>query len=313
VAPCASPTSGSSDDVRKWLLCETASSSHRCPRPERAVASSRPPQRRPLDITLSNCPGRHEQDQEAGDNSEQQQAARDIINITQVGVSAADVIAITRSETKRIIEEELTPAAERIAHERLDQFEQKMIDRFAEDPQLRKAFADPDFQYSLRDASRATASNDDDHTEDLLVDLLSNRAMEGNRARLRLITSRAIQAADKLSIEALRGLTATWAVTTLGPSEPSALGYITACTGIATIVLGLGTETDHGWIEDLEALGLARTASGIAMSRKPYKHLLEERAAAHLNQGSIRRPIETSSSLPSPNTPGLSRCSYPIS
>jgi hypothetical protein len=152
----------------------------------------------------AKSPGRHEQDQEAGDNSEQQQAARDIINITQVGVSAANVIAITRSETKRIIEGELTPAAERIAHERLDQFEQKMIDRFAEDPQLRKAFADPDFQCSLRDASRAAASNDDDHTEDLLVDLLANRAAEGNSARLRLITSRAIQAADKLSIEALR-------------------------------------------------------------------------------------------------------------
>ena len=230
-------------------------------------------------------PGRHEQDQEAGDNSEQQQAARDIINITQVGVSAADVIAITRSETKRVIEEELTPAAERIAHERLDQFEQKMIDRFAEDPQLRKAFADPDFQYSLRDASRAAASNDDDHTEDLLVDLLANRAAEGNSARLRLITSRAIQAADKLSIEALRGLTATWAVTVLGPSEPSALGYVTACTGIAAVVLRLGTETDHGWIEDLEALGLARTPSGIAVSRKPYKQLLGDRAAAHLNRG----------------------------
>lgn len=230
-------------------------------------------------------PGRQEQDQEAGDNSEQQQAARDIINITQVGVSAADVIAITRSETKRIIEEELTPAAERIAHERLEQFGQKMIDRFAEDPQLRKVFADPDFQYSLRDASRAAASNDDDHTEDLLVDLLSNRAAEGNSARLRLITSRAIQAADKLSIEALGGLTTIWAVTTLGPSEPSALGHITACAGIATIVLRLVTRTDHRWIEDLEALGLARTASGIAGSRKPYKQFLVERAAAYLNQG----------------------------
>jgi hypothetical protein len=230
-------------------------------------------------------PGRHEQDQEAGDNSEQQQAARDIINITQVGVSAADVIAITRSETKRIIEEELTPAAERIAHERLDQFGQKMIDRFAEDPQLRKAFADPDFQYSLRDASRAAASNDDDHTEDLLVDLLANRAAEGNSSRLRLITNRAIQAADKLSIEALRGLTATWAVTTLGPSEPSALGYITAGAEVATVVLRLGKETDHGWIEDLEALGLARTTSGIAVSRKSYKQLLTDRAAAHLNGG----------------------------
>jgi hypothetical protein len=230
-------------------------------------------------------PGRHEQDQEAGDNSEQQQAARDIINITQVGVSAADVIAITRSETKRIIEEDLTPAAERIAHERLDQFEQKMIDRFAEDPQLRKTFADPDFHYSLRDASRAAASNDDDHTEDLLVDLLANRAAEGNSARLRLITSRAIQAADKLSIEALRGLTATWAVTNLGPSEPSALGYITVSAGVAAVVLRLGKEANHGWIEDLEALGLARTSSGIAVSRKPYKQLLRDRAAAHLNGG----------------------------
>jgi hypothetical protein len=230
-------------------------------------------------------PGRHAQDQEAGANSEQQQAARDIINITHVGISAADVIAITQSETKRIIEEELTPAAERIAEQRLDQFGQKMIERFAENPQLRKAFADPDFQYSLHDASRAAASNDDDHTEDLLVDLLANRAEEGNSARLRLITSRAIQAADKLSSEALRGLTASWALLALGPSEPSAVGYITVCSAVAATVIQMGIEADHGWIEELEALGLARASSGLTLRRKPYKQLLGERAAAHLNGG----------------------------
>jgi hypothetical protein len=266
---------------RVWLNSKNSRPAE-CPRLlEMGTGADRP--RRYYFSVMS--PGRHEQDQEAGDNSEQQQAARDIINITHVGVSAADVIAITRSETKRIIDEELTPAADRIARARLHQFEQKMIDRFAEDPQRRKAFADPDFQYSLRDASRAAASNDDDHTEDLLVDLLANRAAEGNSARVRLITSRAIQAADKLSLEALRGLTATWAVTNLGPGVPSALGYITECAGVATILLRLGAETDYGWIEDLEALGLARTPSGIQVSRKTYKQFLQERAAPYLNQG----------------------------
>jgi hypothetical protein len=44
-------------------------------------------------------------------------------------------------------------------------------------------------QFSLRDAGRAAVSNEDKHTEDLLVDLLTNRAEQGNHSRVRLATS----------------------------------------------------------------------------------------------------------------------------
>jgi hypothetical protein len=139
------------------------------------------------------------QNQSAGDESQQQQAGRDIINITQVGVSREEIVAITRDETRRAIQDELPTIAQDIAGERLHRFGDKVIDRFERDPAIRPAFADPDFQYSLADASRAAASNDDEHTDDLLVELLANRAEQGNSARLRLTTNRAIQAADKLS------------------------------------------------------------------------------------------------------------------
>jgi hypothetical protein len=147
------------------------------------VAPSRRPlrgRRRPL-VSLAMA----RQDQRAGSESLLLQASRDI-NI--VGVSPADVIEITRTEVGRVLDE-LTLTAKAVADERVRALGDKILERFSESPQLLGAFGEPDFQYSLGDAGRAAASNDDPHTEQLLVDLLANRAETGNAAMVRLATS----------------------------------------------------------------------------------------------------------------------------
>jgi hypothetical protein len=125
-----------------------------------------------------------QQQQSAGDSSQQFQASRDM-EVHVHGVTAADVVSITRVEVDAV-RSELTAMASRagsLAEERLRAFQDHVVDQFADVPHLREAFADPDFQFSLRDAGRAAVSNDDQHTEDLLVDLLKNRAEQGNHAR----------------------------------------------------------------------------------------------------------------------------------
>jgi hypothetical protein len=241
------------------------------------------------------------QEQVAGEGSQQFQARRDM-SVTVLGVSAADVVEITHAELSRV-RDELTlkvDAARSIADARLEAFERRILDAFAEKAELREAFADPDFQFSLRDASRAAVSNDDQHTEDLLVDLLKNRAEQGNHARVRLATSRAVQAADKLSLEALKGLTAVWAVGRLGPAIPGLAGGLASHESVANAVIGMGLPEGTTWTEDADTLGLVRLSSSGILTRRPYRQALQEAFVAYLNPGieleSSRALIEAATS-----------------
>ena len=200
-------------------------------------------------------------------------------------MSAADVVEITRAEISRV-RDELTSVANAVAEARLQTLEDRILSEFASAPQLREAFADPDFQFSLRDAGRAAVSNDDQHTEDLLVDLLKNRAEQGNHARVRLATSHAIRAADKLSLEALNGLTAIWALGSLGAAQPGINNEFASRAGVAERLLSLGLPDGRGWVEDADALNLVRmSAGGLGVTRKTYRQLFTERVSSQLNTG----------------------------
>lgn len=222
------------------------------------------------------------QEQAAGAESQLLQAGRDIVI---GGVSAADVVEITRREVARVVDE-LTLSAKEVAEERVEALGNKILERFAQAPEALGAFADPDFQFSLNDAGRAAASNDDQHTEDLLVDLLANRAEAGNTSRVRLATSHAIRAADKLSIETLNGLTATWAVTFLVPAHPDDLASsVQSIRRVADALHALGLPESIDWLQEAEPLNLARTYGGGLMTRKRYRDFIQSRVADHLVSG----------------------------
>jgi hypothetical protein len=230
------------------------------------------------------------QDQRAGENSRQLQAGRDII---VAGVSAADVVEITQKEVARVLDE-LTLSARGKADTRIKALADRVITEFKDRPEVFGAFSDPDFQYSLRDAGRAAASNDDEHTERLLVDLLANRAKEGNSSRVRLATSQAIRAADKLSLEALNGLTALWAVGSLSPLTDLFANQLMSLSNTARVLVELGLPSDGGWVRDADVLNLVRVHYGALMSRTPHKAILEKKMAVNLVTGI---DMETSSAL----------------
>lgn len=100
------------------------------------------------------------QKQSASAESQLLQAGRDIVIS---GLSPADVVEITRREVARVAGE-LTLSAKTVAEERVEALGNKILERFAQTPKHLDAFKDPDFQFSLNDAGRAAASNDDEHT-----------------------------------------------------------------------------------------------------------------------------------------------------
>jgi hypothetical protein len=218
-----------------------------------------------------------DQSQKAGTDSRQYQAGRDI----NIGVTAEEVISITRAEVSRSVDQ-LTAAAKEIAEARNRALGDRIIGAFEGRPELFQAFADPDFQFSLRDAARAAASTDEVYTEELLVDLLTNRAEKGASTRVRLATSQAIKAADKLSLEALNGLTALWATGSLVPSSEAFAEQMTSATKTAEVLVRLGLPTDSGWVGDADVLNLVRVHHGTLVNRAPYKTLLERKMAVNM-------------------------------
>lgn len=175
-------------------------------------------------------------------------------------------------------------AAKEIAEARNQALGDRIIGAFGGRPELFQAFADPDFQFSLHDAARAAASTDEEHTEQLLVDLLTNRAEEGRIPRVRLATSQAIKAADKLSLEALNGLTALWVIGSLTPTTTTVAALLANAQQIAEALLSLGLPPGKGWVSDLDALNLARVAGGF-LERRRYNQIVATWAKDHLVTG----------------------------
>jgi len=220
----------------------------------------------------------NEQSQKAGADSQQYQAGRDIT----IGVTAQEVVNITRAEVERSVDH-LTAAAKEVAEARNRALGDRIIEAFQGRPELFQAFADPDFQFSLRDAARAAASTDDEHTEQLLVDLLTNRAEEGGSTRVRLATSQAIRAADKLSKDALTGLTAIWVLSYLSTWGDTFAARMAQRSTTAAKLIALGLPSDQAWVSDLDILNLARVQS--MMARQQYADLLAQRFSEFLVTG----------------------------
>ncbi len=177
----------------------------------------------------------------------------------------------------------MTATAKEVAEARVQALGDKIIEAFSDRHELVAAFADPDFQFSLRDAARTAASSDNEYTEQLLVDLLANRAEEGNTARVRLATSHAIRAADKLSKEALNGLTAIWALSFLWSPGATFDESLTGESSDAGTLVALGLPSDNGWVSDLDVLNLARLQT--LGRRNAYVDVLAHRFRAFLVPG----------------------------
>lgn len=201
------------------------------------------------------------------------------------GLSPAEVIEITRTEVARVLGE-LSSTAKELAEEKIEALSNRVLEHFMDKPELFSAFTEPDFQYSLQDAGRVAASNDEEHTEQLLVDLLANRAEKGDGPRVRLATSQAIRAADKLSSDALSGVTALWAVQYLMWANPDNLvSQLTGTIKIADSLVKLGLPSNPAWMEDADALNLLRISPGGILTRKTYLEMVQGRFAAQLVAG----------------------------
>lgn len=134
------------------------------------------------------------QSQQVSDNSTAIQATGDV----SVGITPEQMLAIMGEirNTVHVYGEQ----SQRLIEERFASFENRVLEKFKSDSSARPdAFADPDFQYVVREAQKSFARSGDASLEDVLIDLVAERSKSEVRNRLTLTLNDAVEKAGSLT------------------------------------------------------------------------------------------------------------------
>lgn len=145
----------------------------------------------------------NKQNQNAGDNSQQLQADKMIVNIGIDEKRAREIYQEMNLQVRR----DYTQEALTIANSRVAEFENQLLPKMEAVDGALEAFADPSFQLLLVEAQKSAASTERPADYELLSELLIYRFQKGENRITRAGISRAVEIVDKISDDALLGLT----------------------------------------------------------------------------------------------------------
>ncbi|MCC8104656.1 MAG: hypothetical protein LIO99_01315 [Clostridiales bacterium] len=198
------------------------------------------------------------QSQKAGDNSQQVQAN------TYIDTHVENHYGLDEERVREIINEEINVSlsaysieAQDIARERINCFKDELIPMLVR-KNLLSCLKDPSIQLLLIEAQKTAASTERQGDYIILSELLAHRAQNNDSSDARIGVSRAIEVVDKVSDEALLGLTAAYSFLTynlLTGSISESLGDLDNFFGkLIKEKLPKGTT----WLEQLDILDAVR-------------------------------------------------------
>ena len=199
------------------------------------------------------------QSQNAGDNSTQMQAGT--INnyyTTVTGIDEARARMICQEEYA-IVRQNWTNEATAIADNRVHQLEDKLMPKMIAYDNTLKIFADPDFQFTLRQAQISAASSERESDYEMLSELLLHRAEQGDNRERRLGIRKAIEVVNQITDEALIGLTMVYVVSKFYPmSDDVNIGLSVLNDLYGRIMNNQQLPTGNNWMEHLDLLSAVR-------------------------------------------------------
>ena len=205
--------------------------------------------------------------QKAGDGSQQLQVGTLIINQGIEESRAREIF----NEMFAIARKDLTTEAYDIATQRVSKFEDDLIPKMQKIDGALNAFADPAFQVLLTNAHRTAVATERPADYALLSELLIHRIQRGEDRHTITGISRAVEIIDKISDEALLGLSVAFAIENLIPESGS------ICKGIDTLNQLFGNlcyntlPTGRNWLDHLDILDAVRvTHFGTLINIKDY-------------------------------------------
>lgn len=204
------------------------------------------------EITMVN-----KQIQEAGDNSQQLQADKMIVNIGIDEKRAREIYHEMNLQVRRDYSQE----ALAVANSRVAEFENQLLPKMEAVEGALEAFADPSFQLLLIEAQKTAASTERPADYDLLSELLIHRFQKGENRITRAGISRAVEIVDEISDEALLGLTVFHSVSYFFPASGDIHQGLNVLNDLFGKLFYNKLPTGNEWLDHLDILDAVRINS----------------------------------------------------
>ncbi len=200
------------------------------------------------------------QSQKAGDNSTQMQAGTITNNyyttITGIDEERARLIC---QEEYAIARQNWTSEAIAIADNRVHQLENKLLPKMIAYDNTLSFFADPDFQFTLRQAQISAAASERESDYDILSELLLHRIEQGENRERRLGIRKAIEVVNQITDESLIGLAMVYVVSKFVPTSDDINTGLSVLNELYGKIIDMKPlPTGKNWMEHLDLLSAIR-------------------------------------------------------
>lgn len=197
------------------------------------------------------------QSQKAGDGSSNFQAENMVVHAGIDERRAREVF----QEMNLQLRKEYTQDALEMANKRISEFENSLMPKMERVEGALNAFADPGFQLQLLEAQKTAACSDRPADYDLLSELLIHRFQKGDNRNSRAGISLAIEIVDKVSDEALLGLTVAHAVATFVPLSGDVHQGLNNLNELSRKIIYGELPSGQEWLDHLDILNTIRLSS----------------------------------------------------
>lgn len=144
------------------------------------------------------------------------------------------------------------------ANSRVAEFENRLLLKMAQVEGALEAFADPSFQRLLVEAQKTAVSTERPKDYDLLSELLMHRFLKGENRVTRAGISVAVEIVDKVSDDALLGLTAIHAVSSFSPTSGDIHEGLNSLNDFFGKIFYSNLPTGDEWLDHLDLLSAVR-------------------------------------------------------
>jgi hypothetical protein len=224
------------------------------------------------------------QSQKGGDGSTNMQAQQMVVH---VGIDEKRAREIYQ-EMNLQLRKDYSQEALIIANARVIDFENRLMPKMEQVEGALQAFADPSFQLLLVEAQKAAASTERPADYDLLSELLIHRFQKGENRIARAGISLAVEIVDKVSDEALLGLTAIHAVNSFTPLSGDLHQGLDVLNDLFGKILYSELPVGNAWLDHLDILDAVRLNpfGGLKKIQQYYSEVLHGYVDVGINKNS---------------------------
>lgn len=196
----------------------------------------------------------NKQNQKGGDSSTNIQAQQMVVH---VGIDEKRAREIYQ-EMNLQLRKDYSQEALNLANARVIEFENRLMPKMAQVEGALEAFADPSFQLLLVEAQKTAASTERPADYDLLSELLIHRFQKGENRIARAGISLAVEIVDKISDEALLGLTVTHAINSFTPVSGDIYQGLDVLNDLFGKIFYSQLPVGQDWLDHLDILDAVR-------------------------------------------------------